>query len=99
MAPCLLVTLTERGRALVEQHVSPAERTGDDLLDLAKAFDVRRQIRIENSEIGGQIIAEALNVAHMDYDRGWPLVAEVLGESESTLRRWAEPYREDAWPS
>lgn len=61
----------------------------DEVLDeLQAAFTASQAARLRNSRDGGLVVAATHRLL-----RSWPKTAGWLGEAETTLRRWARPYR------
>lgn len=81
------MTLTAEQRAALDELVPPEEQTGDVLADLARAFRALQDWR-DRSTMLGPLIITATHEEAQQQGKGWDLVAEVLGEPRTTLRRW-----------
>lgn len=78
--------LTPDERAALDALVPPEEQTGKLHEDLVAAARVSWQRRVENSTLGGHVIA----ALHRD-TKSWRIVEYATGIPSATARRWATP--------
>lgn len=81
-----MTDLTPEERAALDSLVPPTEQTGKLHDDLVTAARVTWRRRVENSELGGQVLA----ALHRDVN-SWRIVEYATGIPAATARRWATP--------